>query len=107
MSASVDFSFVAELWLYQGKAAWYFFSLPPEVADAIAELNDAAMGRRGARGFGSVRVQVQLGDSFWETSLFPDRKLATYLLPVKKQIRLAQKLTPGAIAQLSVRLVNA
>ena len=38
-------------------------------------------------GFGSVRVQATIGQTTWATSIFPDTKSSSYLLPVKAAVR--------------------
>jgi hypothetical protein len=60
------FEFASELWIYPGEGAWYFVTLPNDVADEIDDL----VGERA--GFGSVPVEVTIGASTWKTSLFPD-----------------------------------
>jgi Domain of unknown function (DUF1905) len=92
------FEFEAELWEWEGKAAWYFVSLPDDVADDI----DERFGHR-AGGFGSVRVEVTVGRTVWRTSLFPDSKRRTYVLPVKRPVRTAEGLSVGDV--LAVALV--
>ena len=57
------------------------------------------LGRR--RGFGSVKVEVEVGDSRWPTSVFP-QKAGTWFLPVKKAICRAEGLEPGD--EVAVRL---
>ncbi len=89
--------FDGELWEWSGDAAWYFISLPAEDADHIREL----FGGR-ASGFGSVRVEVTIGSSRWRTSVFPDKARDTYLLPVKKQIRVREQLAVGSIAAIEL-----
>jgi Domain of unknown function (DUF1905) len=89
-SANV-FRFRAELWEHEGPAAWYFISLPDDVADDIEERFGQTAG-----GFGSIRVQVTIGATTWQTSLFPDSKRATYVLPVKKPVRTAEQLSAGS-----------
>ncbi|MFI6871321.1 DUF1905 domain-containing protein [Nocardia sp. NPDC050406] len=84
------YRFSAELWEYEGTASWHFVSLPEPIADEIEERYAATAG-----GFGSVRVEVTVGTTRWSTSLFPDKKRGTYILPVKKPVRLAEDLTPG------------
>ena len=90
------FEFGAPLWRHPGADGWHFVSLPAEVSAEIT-----AGGRRG---FGSVRVDVTVGATSWRTSLFPDSKTGTYLLPVKKAVRLAEHLEAGheVRAQLQV-----
>jgi hypothetical protein len=84
------YEFAAALWRWSGNAAWHFVTLPFDQADEIDELT---LGRQ--RGFGSVRVRVTVGSTTWETSVFPDTKVASYVLPVKKPVRVAERLTEG------------
>ena len=69
--------------------SWHFVTLPVGVAD---EVDDEA-GPRG--GFGSVRVEVGIGPTTWRTSLFPDTKAGSFVLPVKKAVRQAAGLRAG------------
>lgn len=91
------FEFDAELWLHDS-GSWHFVSVPEDIADDI----EAMFGHRAA-GFGSLRVDVTVGSSTWQTSVFPDTKRATYVLPVKKAVRTAERFEVGANAR--VRLV--
>jgi hypothetical protein len=85
------FDFTADLWRYAGDAAWYFVTLPHDVADDIDEIT---VDRR--RGFGSVRVEVTVGSTTWRTSIFPDTKSESFLLPVKQAVRRAEGLDAGS-----------
>jgi hypothetical protein len=82
--------FAAPLWRYPDADGWHFVSLPPEIS---ADITDLTAGTR--RGFGSVRVAVTVGATSWRTSLFPDSKTGAYLLPVKKAVRVAERLDVG------------
>jgi len=88
--------FVAQLWLYAGEAGWHFVTLPHEVSDEIDEL----VPKRA--GFGSVPVEVAIGSSVWKTSLFPDKKAASFVLPIKKPVRVKENIGDGD--EVSVRL---
>lgn len=57
------------------------------------------------RGFGSIRVEARIGDTTWHTSLFPDSKSGSLLLPVKKQVRLAEDIEPGSTCEVALRLI--
>ena len=89
------------MWRYPGADGWHFVSLPAEVS---AEITDIAAGAR--RGFGSVRVDVTVGATSWRTSLFPDSKTGTYLLPVKKAVRLAEHLEAGGEVRAQLQVVD-
>lgn len=90
-------SFDAEVWEHDGTGAWHFISVPEPLADEI----EATFAHRAA-GFGSIRVSVTIGASHWSTSLFPDRKRATYVLPVKKAVRVAEQLADGSPAHVEL-----
>lgn len=99
--ASLRHTFRARLWRWEGAAAWYFLSLPHDVADEVADMVE---GRTA--GFGSVRVDVVVGRSRWSTSLFPDSRQGTYLLPVKKAVRRAESLHDGADVEVQLTLAQ-
>lgn len=75
--------------------AWHFVSLPEAIADEIEDLH-----AHRANGFGAVRVDVTIGATRWSTSVFPDKTRGTYVLPVKKPVRTAEKLAAGSLAQV-------
>ena len=95
------FTFDAELWLYEGDAAWHFITVPEDISDEIAE---RAAGPRS--GFGSVRVEVTVGATTWSTSVFPDSKRGAYVLPVKKEVRRREQIDAGDRVALSLELID-
>ena len=54
----------------------------------------------GATSGGSVTVVV--GGTRWQTSLFPEKRSGSFVLPVKQQVRRENDLIPGDV--VSVRL---
>lgn len=80
---------------------WTFVTLPTEAADDIRDL--AAAPRRG---FGSLRVQVTVGNITWTTSIFPDSGGGSYVLPIKRAIRKAEDLDVGDIATVTIELID-
>lgn len=97
-----SWTFDAELSRWEGPSAWVFLSLPTDIADEVADLAEA-MPRAG---FGSVRVEVQIGASTWQTSLFPDRSRGTYLLFVKKAVRTAAGIDDGDVVRATVAAID-
>jgi hypothetical protein len=97
----VSWTFAADVWEHDGAAAWFFLSLPGEVADAI----EVEHGDRAA-GFGSVRVEVTVGATTWRTSVFPDRARETYVLPVKKAVRVAEGIDDGTRVDVTLAVVT-
>jgi hypothetical protein len=95
------FAFSAPLWQHPGADGWHFVSVPAEISDDIADLTASTR-----RGFGSVRVTVTVGSTSWQTSVFPDRKSGTYLLPMKKSVRTAEQLVAGAAVEAQLEIVD-
>ena len=83
------FRFSAPLWEWSAQGGWFFVTLPEAASDDIREVP------RMPRGFGSVRVRVTVGGSTWTTSVFPDSKQGSYVLPLKKAVRTAEGIEEG------------
>jgi hypothetical protein len=98
----VELSFSAKLWIYSGENPWHFITLPKKIAN---EVSDGAH-LRPRRGFGSIRVNVRLGSSNWRTSIFPDSTSGSYFLPIKKSIRVKEKLSEGDSLKIKLELLE-
>ena len=94
------FEFEAPLWQHDGNDGWHFVTVPEDVS---ADVEDLAGGIR--RGFGSVRVAVTVGTTSWRTSVFPTKD-GTFVLPVKRQVRVAEQLSPGEQVAVLIELVD-
>jgi|JI8StandDraft_1071087.scaffolds.fasta_scaffold89831_3 hypothetical protein len=72
----------SEVWLYPGMAGWHFLSVPKNQSEEIKE-------RFGGlkKGWGSLPVIATIKKTSWKTSIFPDKKSGTYLLPLKAEVR--------------------
>ena len=95
------FEFAAPLQQYPGAAGWHFVSVSAEISDDITDLTVSIR-----RGFGSVRVAVTVGSTTWRTSIFPDRKTGTYILPMNKAVRTAEHLLTGADVEAQLEIVD-
>lgn len=76
------FTVNAKVWLYPGMAGWHFITLPKKTAD---EINFYFVHTK--RGWGSLPVLATIGQTTWKTSIFPDKKIGSYLLPLKAEVR--------------------
>lgn len=91
------FSFVASLWKYSGRSAWYFITVPASISRTIR------LRFKGLEhGWGSFPVQVTIGATMWRTSIFPEKKTQTYLLPIKKSVRRAAGLQEGDSISITI-----
>jgi Domain of unknown function (DUF1905) len=90
-----------KIWLYTGgMAAWHFITLTKKVGQEIKE----AYGK-SARGFGSLPVEVTIGKTVWKTSIFPDKRVGSYLLPIKAQVRKQEGIEAGDLVKFSIVLL--
>ena len=96
----MTYSFTAEVWEWTSRTSWFFVNLPEDQTDDI----DERYARRAA-GFGSVRVEATIGSTRWQTSIFPSKENATYVLPLKKAVRVAEGLVPGSPATVDLRVI--
>ncbi len=85
--------------VYPGMSAWRFLGLPIKTAKEIKE----KFGKK-ARGWGSLPVSVTIGQSTWGTSIFPDTKSGTYVLPLKAQIRKKEDIADSDTVAFTIRL---
>jgi hypothetical protein len=89
----------ARVWLYPGDAAWHFVTIPTDITGDI----DYFFSMR-KRGFGSLPVSVTLGKTIWKTSIFPDAKTHTYLLPLKKEVRKKESFEEGDTIEFTLEI---
>lgn len=90
----LTFSFSGPCWLWQTEnAAWHFVTLPKKMSEEISFFNENISVKK--RGWGSVRVEATIGETTWETSLFPQAKEGTYILPIKADVRKKEKIVVG------------
>lgn len=102
-SEPVRYVFEAELfqWDPTKSDTWTFVSLPTEIAAEIAQVSAGL-----TTGFGSLRVNVRIGDTRWRTSIFPSKAAGTYSLPVKKAVRQVESLEPCRAVMVELELVD-
>lgn len=89
--------FTTELFTWKGEGSWHFVRLPVGAAEDLRDLITTP-----PRGFGSIRVSVQLGGSTWATSVFPDKASGSFVLPVKKPVRAAEGIEDGDVVRVTL-----
>lgn len=87
--------FKSKLWVWPGdKEAWRFVTVPK------ADSENLKKKIKVKNGFGSIRVKARVGKTSWDTSVFPDSKSGTYLLPVKASVRRAEGVEDGELVSV-------
>lgn len=95
-------TFSADLWIWEAKqpsTGWTFVTVPDEFTEEIRMLGGPA------RGFGSVRVEVQAGDQTWQTSVFPEKDRG-FVLPIKAPVRRRLGLEAGDAIDLVLQVLE-
>lgn len=91
--------FKSKVWIYPGAAAWHFVSLPQTLSKRI-KATFAGL----ERGFGSLPIQATIGITSWRTSIFPDSKTGSYLLPLKAAVRKKESIKAGQTITISIKI---
>ena len=71
-------------------------------ATTAAAVRAQAGGRSG--GWGSIKVRVTIGDTLWNTSLFPHRESGGFMLPLKADVRRKEGLSEGNLVSGSIEI---
>jgi hypothetical protein len=95
--SDLRFEFEAQIWIYQGKGAWHFVTLPKDLSHSIKHFT-----AHRSRGWKSVRVACAIGIIEWKTSLFPYAKSEGYILPIKADIRRCANIKEGDVVTINL-----
>ena len=99
---AISFTAPLQVWRTEKYGDIGYVAIGGAAAEAIGAyelVRRLELGRR--RGFGSVKVEAEIGSSRWSTSVFP-QKGGGWFLPVKKAICRAEDL--AAEDEVAVRL---
>jgi len=95
--ASMEMEFAGELWYWRGPSPYHFITVPEDVCVGLRAVSGVV-----SYGWGMIPVNVRIGESAFETSLFP--KDGGYIVPVKDAVRHAEELTLGDIVTLEMAI---
>lgn len=93
----IQYDFEAIAWKYTGKASWYFVSLPKDQSKEIRTILKSE-----EEGWGRLKVKAKISNTDWETAIWFDTKLDTYLLPLKTEIRKKETINDGSAVKASI-----
>lgn len=99
LNIDAEFSSSVKTWR-DSKSTWYYVSLPREKSEEIDYFSRNYQVKR--RGWGAVRVDVRIGDTAWQTSIFPAFENGIYQLFLKAKVRKLERIQEGDM--VSVKL---
>lgn len=97
MSGKIRYRFTAEIWVYPGNVGWHFVSLPLELSK---EIRDNLKSEE--EGWGRMKAKAKIGNTEWDTSIWFDTKMGTYILPLKAEIRKKERLETGKEVEIII-----
>ncbi|WP_229955888.1 DUF1905 domain-containing protein [Parasphingorhabdus litoris] len=90
-----------ELWTWTSenrRGSYHFLSVPDDVGEEIqahATVTRLELGLPTKRGWGAVKVEAKIGETVWQTSIFPGIDENAYVLPVKASVRKTEGIVVG------------
>jgi hypothetical protein len=91
----------AKVWLYPSDtAAWHFISLDKKLSKKLRTHYKSV-----SRGFGSLPVEVTVGETIWKTSIFWESKSEMYLLPLKALVRRKEDIREGSTITVKLNIL--
>ena len=98
----LSFTFSAQCWLWQAdKASWHFITLPQDKSKEIKFFSENNSKRRG---WGAARVQATIGETTWQTSIFPYSQSKAYILPVKAEVRKKENISVDNMVEVQLKI---
>ncbi len=82
MDDKIKFEFNSKMWKYPAPGGWHFVSLPKYVSSEIRENLQWQ-----EEGWGRMKATAEIDHHKWETAIWFDSKIETYVLPIKAAIR--------------------
>jgi len=82
MKGKIKYEFSAKMWKHDSPGGWCFVSLPKTLSKEIRENL-----KWQKEGWGRMKAFAKIGDLIWETAIWFDTKMDTYILPIKVEIR--------------------
>lgn len=90
----------SEVLLYPGMAGWHFIVVSKKQSEEIKKKFGSKQ-----RGWGSLPVMATIGKTSWKSSIFPDTKTSTYLLPLKAEVRKKEGIRAKESVIFSIKLL--
>jgi hypothetical protein len=94
---TLDIEFAGELWYWRGPSPYHFITVPEEACVGLRAVSAVV-----TYGWGMIPVNVRIGGSAFETSLFP--KDGGYVVPIKDAVRHAEGLADGDTVSVNLAI---
>jgi hypothetical protein len=95
------FEFEGLVHRWAANPAFFLVSLPKDASEEIFAISEGL-----TNGFGSLKVEAQIGAVVWRTSIFPDTKARTFDLPLKAEVRKKNQLDDGSMTAVKITVLG-
>tara|TARA_R110002072_G_scaffold302668_1_gene487145 strand:- start:428 stop:727 length:300 start_codon:yes stop_codon:yes gene_type:complete len=82
MESKIKYQFSSKLWKHSSEGGWFFITVPKNYSEEIR--NNLKWQEEG---WGRMKAAVIIKELNWNTSIWFDTKVKSYILPVKLEIR--------------------
>lgn len=89
-----EYKIKAKVWRWPGDAGWHFVNLDKKLSEQIRKTYP--------KGF--VKIRAQIEKTSWDTSLFPHKLSASYLLSIKSSVRKKEGIFEGDEVKINFKI---
>ncbi len=91
------YEFSGKPWKHSSPGEWHFISLPEKFGKEIRD-----NFKWEEEGWGRLKATAKIGNHRWNTAIWFDKKVNTYLLPVKVEVRKSENIESGKIVKVAL-----
>ena len=93
----IKYTFSAKPWQHSSPEGWHFVSVPEDLGKEIRE-----NFKSEEKGWGQLKATAKIGSTEWQTAIWFDTKMKTYLLPLKAEIRKKENIEAGRSVEVNI-----
>lgn len=97
----MKYEFEAKVHLWAANPKFFLVSVPKLYSDEIHQISDGL-----TNGFGSLKVEAQIGSVIWRTSIFPESTTGLFDLPLKAEVRKKNQLVEGSMTLVKLEILG-
>lgn len=98
MKKTKNFSIESEVWRWPGIGGWHFVYVDRKLNSLIR-----ANGRIYGSGF--IKIEARVGQTSWQTALFPYKKEDCFLISIKNNVRKKEGVQAGDVVTVKFKLL--
>ncbi len=93
----IKYTFKGKVWKYKGPVGWYFVTLPKKLSKTIRDNHGFS-----EEGWGRLKTTATLKNYKWQTAIWFDTKVMSYLLPIKSSVRKSTDVTSDKTVSITL-----